>query len=108
MENENTVYVVMLEWVTDDDQGIDYYIYKNYDGALNKFNGLIIDECDADISWVGSQVFDENGEVNEGFTLECNTNIKQSGNRDLFWKVSDDYGCRFSNITLTKKEIIGD
>ncbi len=104
---EYTVYVVMLEWQTSDDNGIDYYIYRSYKKAVNKFNGLIEDECDADISWAGSQVFDENGEVNEGFTLDCNTNIEQSGIRDLFWKVSDDYGCRFSNITLTKKEIIG-
>ena len=102
MENSNTVFVVMLDWLTEDEQGIDYYIYKNYDSALNKFNGLIIDECDADISWVGSQVFDEDGEVNEGFTLDCNTNIKNSGCRDLFWKVSDDFSCRYSNI-LKKK-----
>ncbi len=107
MENTDFVYVVMLEWTTSDDQGIDYYIYKDYDKALEKFNALIIDECDADISWVGSQVFNEDGEVNEGFTLNCNTNITISGSRDLFWKVSDDYDCRYSNITLTKKEIIG-
>ena len=63
-ENKDYVYVVMLEWLTSDDQGIDYYIYKDYDKALKKFNALIIDECDADIIWVGSQVFDEDGEVN--------------------------------------------
>ena len=98
----------MLDWLTTDDQGIDYYIYKDYKKALKKFNALIIDECDADISWVGSQVFNEDGEVNEGFTLDCNTNIKIRGSRDLFWRVTDDYDRRYSNITLTKKEIIGD
>ena len=108
MKDKNTIYVVMLEWKTEDDNGIDYYLYKNYNSAVNKFNGLIEDECDADISWVGSQVFDENGNINEGFTLECNTDIKDNGERDLYWKVSDDYGCRYSSITLTKKEIIGD
>lgn len=108
MKDKNTIYVVMLEWKTEDDNGIDYYLYKNYNSAVNKFNGLIEDECDADISWVGSQVFDENGNINEGFTLECNTDIKDNGDRDLYWKVSDNYGCRYSSITLTKKEIIGD
>lgn len=101
----DTVYVVMLEWITSDDQGIDYYIYRNYRKAVNKFNSLIEDECDSDISWVGDEVFDENGEVNESFTLECNTDIKDKSNRDLFWKVSDKYDCRYSNITLTKKII---
>ncbi len=42
MENSNTVFVVMLDWLTEDEQGIDYYIYKNYDSALNKFNGLLL------------------------------------------------------------------
>ncbi len=91
---EYTVYVVMLEWITSDDQGIDYYIYRSYRNALNKFHSLIEDECDADISWVGSQVFDERGEVRDCFILECNTNITESGIRDLFWKVSDKYDCR--------------
>ena len=104
----NTVYVVMLEWATTDDAGVDYYLYKNYDSALEKFYGLIADESDADISWVGSEVFDENGEVNEGFMLECNTDNEYSDNHDLFWNISDDYAYRFSNISLTKKEIIGD
>lgn len=108
MENKDIVYVVMLEWMTSDDQGIDYYLYRNYDKAVNKFNGLIKDECDADISWVGSDAFDENGDVNEGFTLICNTDIEDNGNRDLFWTISDDYSSRYSHITLTKKEIIGD
>ncbi len=99
------VYIVMLEWITSDDNGIDYYIYRSYKEAVNKFNSLIEDECDADISWVGSQVFDELGEVRDGFILECNTNNEHSGASDLFWKVSDKYDCRYSNITLTKKFI---
>lgn len=41
MKNTSVVYVVMLEWLTSDDQGIDYYIYKDYDKALNKFDALI-------------------------------------------------------------------
>lgn len=32
---EYTVYVVMLEWQTSDDNGIDYYIYRSY---LYKFS----------------------------------------------------------------------
>ncbi len=108
MENENTVYVVMLEWLTEDDSSNEYYLFRNYDSAVQKFNGLIEDECNADISWIGSEVFDENGDVNEGFTLNCNTDIEDNGDRDLFWTISDDYSSRYSRITLTKKEIIGD
>ena len=105
---DNTVYVVMLEWATSDDAGVDYYLYKNYDSALEKFNGLIEDECDAEISWVGSEVFDENGEVNEGYELDCNTDNEYSGYCDLFWRISATYDYRYSYITLTKKELIGD
>lgn len=105
MKDKNTIYVVMLEWTTEDGNGIDYYLYKSYSAAKEKYDRLIEDECDADISWVGSQVFDELGEVRDGFILECNTYITESGIRDLFWRVSDKYDCRYSNITLTKKII---
>ena len=104
---DNTVYVVMLEWATTDDAGVDYYLYKNYNGALKKFIDLMEDELNPDISWV-ADAFDENGEVKDGFELDCNTDNKHSGDCDLYWRISATYDYRYSYITLTKKEIIGD
>jgi hypothetical protein len=105
-EKRNYVFMVMLDWLTPDDHDTDYYLFNDYEKALDKFNSLIEDENDSDISWVGSEVFDENGEVNEGFELSCNTNTCEQGERNLYWTVSDKDKYRYSTITLTKKEIL--
>ncbi|MCM1440801.1 MAG: hypothetical protein NC131_16605 [Roseburia sp.] len=103
-ERKNCVYLVMLVWSTDDDNGTDYYIYADYSAAKAKYNGLIEDENDADISWIGSEVFDENGDVNDGYKLECSEETGEK--QDLYWNVSDTgNGNRYSYINLTKVKI---
>lgn len=97
-------YLVMLEWLTEDDNGLDYYLYKNYNDAKDKYERLVEDENDADISWIGSEVFDENGEVNEGFEFEYSEDTDEEKN--LCWKVTDTNKNRYSIITLTKVEIL--
>ena len=97
-------YLVMLEWQTEDDSGLDYYLYHNYSAAKNKYKNLITDENDADISWVGSEVFDENGEVNEGYSLDCSEETDEQ--QDLYWNVEDTNNSkRYSLISLTKVKI---
>ena len=104
-EKHNNTYLVMLEWLTEDDNGLDYYLYKTYDDAKHKYDQLIEDENNADISWIGSEVFDENGEVNEGYEFECSNETDEEQN--LCWKVTDtNNNNRYSIITLTKVEIL--
>ncbi len=98
-------YLVMLEWSTEDDSGLDYYLYHDYKAAKDKYKRLIKDENDADISWIGSEVFDENGEVNKGYHFKCSE--KTNKEQNLCWEVSDlNDSNRFSIITLTKVEIL--
>ncbi len=104
-EKHDYTYLVMLEWVTEDDNGIDYYLYKKYTDAKDKYDRLIEDENNADISWIGSEVFDENGEVNEGYEFKCSEETDEEKN--LCWKVTDTKSYnRYSIITLTKVEIL--
>ena len=104
-EIKNFIYLVMLDWVTEDDDGIDYYLYKDYSTAKEKYKRLIEDENDADISWVGSEVFDENGNVNNGYRFECSEETGEEKN--LCWKVIDLQAAhRYSLITLTKVSIL--
>lgn len=104
-EKHAYIYLVMLEWLTEDDNGLDYYLYKNYNDAKIKYKRLIEDENDADISWIGSEVFDENGEVNKGYLFQCSEETDEEQN--LCWKVTDTNSYnRYSIITLTKVEIL--
>ena len=100
------VYMVQFDWSTTDAESVETFLYADYDDAYNKFKNLITDECDADVSWVGSEVFDEDGEVNEDYEVDCDDN--NSGDSDVYWHIVDknDYN-RHSFIDLTKKEILG-
>ncbi len=104
-EKRKFIYLVMLEWSIADDSGVDYYLYHEYTAAKDKYKRLIEDENNADISWVGSELFDENGDVNKGYHFECSEETDEEQN--LCWKVADlgDIS-RFSIITLTKVEIL--
>lgn len=103
-KKENFVYIVQFDWSTTDCDGIETYLYYRHEDALDKFNELIENESDADLSWVGSEVFDENGDVNDGYDLECNTDDENA--ESLYWHVVDksDYNRR-SFIELFKREI---
>ena len=102
---KDTIYLVLFDWSTDDSDGIETYLYRNYEAARNKMMSLIKDECDANISWVGSEVFDEIVDVNERYELDCNTDDEHA--LELYWRVVDknNYN-RHSFIDLLKREIL--
>ncbi len=101
---EKHVYMILFDWSTTDSDGIETFLYHDYEAARKKLDEIIQNECDADLSWIGSEVFDENGDVNDGYELDCNTDDKAA--EDLYWHVVDknDYNRR-SFIDLIKKEI---
>ena len=116
--NKN-IYLILFDWSTTDCDGIETFLYYRFEDALKKFNELIENECDSDMSWVGDEVFDENGEVNDGYELDCNTDNENAENgyeldcntddenaESLYWHVVDknDYNRR-SFIDLFKREI---
>lgn len=99
------VYLVTFKWSVEDDCGIGIKVFKTYQDARDYFDKLIEDEKNPDISWIGEEVFNEDGEVNEYFSLHSSI----SGNADSrqYWHVYDDiYGFRYSEIDLFKEPII--
>ncbi len=98
------VYMVQFDWSTTDSDGIETELYEYYNDAYNHFQELIANELNPDLSWVGDEVFDETGEVNENYELDIDGDctLKQ----DLSWHVVDknDY-YRHSFIDLIKKEV---
>lgn len=86
------VYMILFDWSTTDDEAVEVELFDSYKKALHRFDEIIYNECDADMSWVGSQVFNEDGEVNEDFELETNANdIADDDNVEyqMWWNVTD-------------------
>lgn len=100
----NNIYLVLFDWSTTDNEGIETYLYYHLEDALKKVNEIIEDECNPDISWVGDEMFDENGEVNEGYDLESNLDDKSA--KEFYWYAVDknDHN-RHSFINLFIREI---
>lgn len=78
------VYVVLFNYSTDDCSGIDLYIFDTYQKALNKFNEIIEQEKQPEMSWVGEKF------KNNTFDYELDTNIEYAKDGvELWWNVTD-------------------
>lgn len=103
MEEKRIVYMVQLDWSTDDDSGNDIYLFSSYDKAKDKFLELIEHEKDPNCSWV-YQAFKDNSELDERYELE--TNIDYDKSYELFWDITDTYDyCFRTHIQLREMEI---
>lgn len=99
------VYMVLFDWSTTDDCGLEIKLFNTYEKALQKFNEYVENECDPEMSWVGEEVFNEDGDVNNDYELHCC--VQAEGEQNLYWKVADknDYN-RHSFLYLTKEIIL--
>lgn len=98
------IYLVLLEWSTDDDSGSDFYIFGNYDNAKDKFIELVEKEKDPNISWA-YQAF--NGTYDEEKRFEVETNIDWNQAYELFWDITDTWNYSYrTHIQLREMEIL--
>ena len=95
------VYVVLFNYSTDDCSGIDLYIFDTYQKALNKFNEIIEQEKQPEMSWVGEKF------TNNTFDYELDTNIENAKEGvELWWNVTDRNDWYFHDfLDLKIKEI---
>jgi len=104
LKEKQYTYSVMLDWSTDDCSDIEFMLFSTYKKALKHFKKLIKDECNPKTSWVGLQALNDNGEVNDGYELNCY--LDNANDSDLCWNVQDKYDYNYHTfIYLTKKEI---
>lgn len=101
------VYVVMIDWSTEDEYGHEFEVYSTFSSALKRFNQSIKNECDPENSWVGVEVFDEDGNVNDGYELFCNCDKEITEEQELYWEASHaGWLSKYTNISLKIKEVL--
>ena len=99
------IYLVLFSWATEDDAGLDSYVYANYNDAVKKFKAIIAAEMNPALSWVGDQAFNSAGKLNKGFILHEFTD--ETSGENLFWQVGDyNHIERYSFVDLLKREIL--
>ena len=83
MLKENEVYVIQFDYSTEDTDGIDLYLFRNFDTAFAKFKSIIKDEI---------KFYTESySHLEEDFELD--TNIDDNNALEYYWnyKYKHDY-----------------
>ena len=100
-----TVYMVLFDWSTDDADGIETFLFYDYDAAYLKFKNLVADECNPELSWVGSEALTVDNKPNDGYLLDYYDNNSEQS--EVYFHVAREDNYYFhSFIDLIKKEII--
>lgn len=80
-------FMVTLDWSTDDGADVERELYENYREAEVRFKKLIEDEKNPKLSWVGSDAFDEHGNLNDGYELDyC---FSDTDGARQYWEVAE-------------------
>lgn len=95
-----SVYMIKFYWSTDDDQGCETELYNDYDDAVKRFNEMIENEKNPDLSWVADAFCDKDFD-DENYELDY-----RLGTEYMYWSVSKrDDGNFYSTIILTKENV---
>lgn len=100
------VYIVRLNWATNDSEGSDLFVYGEYDKAYDKFKQLICQERNPDLSWVGDLEFDDDGyPTDDRYEFEFEDN--NSNESEVYWHIRDkDDWFMYSFIDLLVMEVL--
>ncbi len=86
------VYLVVFDWKTEGEQGVDVYAFHSYKDAAKMFNEIIETEKTHDLSWAAN-AFDEDGNVYGNYEyFEELPNCEREC--PAYWSISNDYDYR--------------
>lgn len=61
------VYMVLFDWSTQDDSAVEAELFDTYEKAYGRYQEIITNEKDPELSWVGAEAVDENGNIKDGY-----------------------------------------
>lgn len=101
------VYIVKLDWSTEDGNDVELTVYGTYDKAYEKFKELISNEMNPDNSWVGELEW-ENGVPSDDRIeldfLDCRNDTDET---ECYWLISDTWNYNTHTfITIEIKEVL--
>lgn len=80
------VYVVSLQFATDDADGVDIEVFGTYDKAVKRFKELIENEKNPEMSWVANAF--ENGVLQHGYELDSSPEFIDGEEHELWWNIT--------------------
>lgn len=80
------IYLVLFQYCTDDCDGVDTQAYSTYEKAVERFNEIIENEKNTDMSWAGNAF--ENDKLQHNYELDCNETFTDGEEHELWWNLS--------------------
>lgn len=80
-------YSIVFEWSTYDCNGVDVEVFSTYDKAVARFNEIISNEKDNNVSWVGD-AYEKDGNLQKDFTLDCSEEFTDGKEHELWWSIA--------------------
>ena len=90
------VYLVKLDWSTEDSNDIELFVCGTYDKAYEKFKDLIANEMNPDNSWVGELEWENGVPKDDKIELDFLDRRNDTDETECYWLITDtwDYGVR--------------
>lgn len=80
------IYLVMMQYSTDDCDGVDTECFDTYEKAVNRYNQMIEAEKKPDNSWVANAF--ENGVLQHNYELDCSPIHSDGQEHELCWNIT--------------------
>ena len=80
------IYLVMMQYSTDDCDGVDTECFDTYEKAVNRYNQMIEAEKKPDNSCVANAF--ENGVLQHNYELDCSPIHSDGQEHELWWNIT--------------------
>lgn len=97
------VYIVKLEWSTEDSNDTELTVYGSYDRAYAKFKDLIAEEMKPENSWVGDLEWKDGIPADDKIELDFLDRRNDADETECYWLITDTWN--FGTHTFISIEI---
>ena len=101
------VYLVKLDWSTEDSNDVEITVYDTYETAYAKFKELIADEMKPENSWVGELDWKDGVLQDDTIELDFLDRRNDTDETECYWMITDtwNYGVH-TFISIEIKEVL--
>ena len=101
------VYIVKLEWSTEDSNDTELTVYGSYDRAYAKFKDLIAEEMKPENSWVGDLGWKDDIPADDKIELDFLDRRSDTDETECYWLITDTWNFgTHTYISIEIKEVL--
>ena len=101
------VYIVKLDWSTEDSNSVDLTVHDTYDKAYTKFKELIAEEMMPENSWVGELEWKDGVPIDDRIELDFLDRRNDTDETECYWLITDNWNFGVHTyISIEIKEVL--